>query len=112
MENIFGERLAELRKFRDMTQSDLSKELNVTVATISNYENGHKRPSDEIKVKIAKIFNVSLDYLLGVTRIEYKLDRRDVMSVPSELHDEDRNDVAQYVDFLIYKRNKARSSQS
>lgn len=64
---IFGEILSELRKDRGMTQQDLANQLSVSVHTISSYERNLILPSDEIKIQIAKLFNVSLDYLFGVT---------------------------------------------
>lgn len=66
-EMIFGEILSELRKDRGMTQQDLANQLSVSVHTISSYERNLILPSDEIKIQIAKLFNVSLDYLFGVT---------------------------------------------
>lgn len=63
-----GERLAELRKLKDMTQTELGKVLHVNRNTISNYENNTATPDDEMKIKIANYFGVSLDYLLGVSR--------------------------------------------
>ena len=66
-EMIFGEILSELRKDRGLTQQDLANQLSVSVHTISSYERNLILPSDEIKIQIAKLFNVSLDYLFGVT---------------------------------------------
>lgn len=48
-----------------MTQKDLAKLLSVSINSISMYERELSTPSDEMKVKIAQIFHVSLDYLLG-----------------------------------------------
>lgn len=63
-----GERLAELRKDRKKSQKDLAEYLSVSRNTISNYESGAATPDDETKKKIALYFNVSLDYLMGLTR--------------------------------------------
>ncbi|MBD7912022.1 MULTISPECIES: helix-turn-helix domain-containing protein [Clostridium] len=64
-----SDRLKELRKENNMTQSDLGKILGVGKTTISMYENGNSTPNDEIKIKIANYFNISLDYLLGKSEI-------------------------------------------
>ena len=62
----FGERLKMLRKESRMTQDELARKLNVTKSIISYYELGDRTPSADILVKLAYIFNVSTDYLLGI----------------------------------------------
>ncbi len=66
----FGSLLAELRKERGILQKEVASCLNVTVATISNYENGVHTPDFETLVKLADFFDVSTDYLLQ--RTDYK----------------------------------------
>lgn len=61
---MFGERLRELREESEMTQEQLGKLLNITKQAISNYEKGENEPTLDTLVKMADIFNVSLDYLL------------------------------------------------
>ena len=63
---MFNERLKELRCSINFTQVDLAKELNVTKQCVSNWENNNIQPSIDMLVKIAKYFNVSTDYLLGL----------------------------------------------
>ena len=63
-------RLKALRLSHQMTQKELSQRLNVTPKVVSFYELGQRRPPQETLVKIASIFNVSVDYLLGVTNHE------------------------------------------
>lgn len=48
-----------------MTQQNLADKLNVTKGTISNYENGHSTPSNELLKDLSTILDVSTDYLLG-----------------------------------------------
>jgi len=62
---LIGKRLAEIRNEHGMTQPELAKILSVSVATVSGYEHERTCPSDESKIKIAVLFNISLDYLLG-----------------------------------------------
>ncbi|MEW8974515.1 MAG: helix-turn-helix transcriptional regulator [Tissierellaceae bacterium] len=61
----FGNRLRQLRLENNMTQEDLSKELNVSRATVGRYENDDRFPDKDTLKNIADIFNVSTDYLLG-----------------------------------------------
>ncbi|EKS4344875.1 helix-turn-helix domain-containing protein [Clostridium sporogenes] len=70
---MFGDRLKELREEKEFTQEELGKFLNVSRQTISGYESGSIEPSIANLVKIADIFNVSLDYLLCRTKERYNL---------------------------------------
>ena len=62
-----GARIRQLRLSAGMTQRDLAQRINVGNTTLSQYESGARVPSDEVKIKIASVFGVSVDYLLGVT---------------------------------------------
>lgn len=64
---MIGERLTDLRKDRNLTQKQLAEELNLTKSNISAYECEHNEAPDDTKIALAKYFNVSVDYLLGLT---------------------------------------------
>jgi transcriptional regulator with XRE-family HTH domain len=68
--NMIGDRIRNLREDKRMSQLELAKALNISNTTLSQYENNQRTPSDEIKIKIANYFNVSIDYLLGQTNIK------------------------------------------
>lgn len=70
----FPARIAELRKSLGMTQRDFAKELNITAATISAYENGAKFPSIVTVYDIAQRFGVSIDWLCGNEVVQHKTD--------------------------------------
>lgn len=57
--------IKQLRKGAGMKQSELAKILNVGQSTISGWENGTFEPDQKTLCKIAEIFNVSIDYLVG-----------------------------------------------
>ena len=102
---MFGELLRELRRDRGMTQADLARELSFTPMTISSYERGCSIPDDATKVKIAKIFNVSLDYLLGLIRDPLPYERDDhTVTCPPDFTPEDIKKVQEYVQFLHYQK--------
>ncbi len=61
----FGVYISHLRKEADMTQSELAECLNITRQAISKYEIGDSFPDITILVKIAEVFNVSLDNLIA-----------------------------------------------
>lgn len=62
----FGERLRRIRREQFIRQKQLADHLNIAVSTLSQYENDKRHPNFEILAKIAKYFNVTTDYLLGV----------------------------------------------
>lgn len=64
--NIFSERLKELLHSNDMTQTELSDSLGISSSMLSYYIRGIKQPSVNIIKLIAKKFNVSIDWLLGL----------------------------------------------
>ncbi|GAB6469988.1 helix-turn-helix transcriptional regulator [Bacillus cereus] len=59
--------LKETRKMRKLTQQELANKVNTTKGTISNYENGHSTPSNEMLKDLANVLGVTTDYLLGRT---------------------------------------------
>lgn len=61
---MFGEKLKHLRENRNLLQKDLAENLGVTSQTISGWEIDRTRPDYEMLQKIAKLFDVSIDYLL------------------------------------------------
>lgn len=63
---IFAERLRELRLEKGLSMKELAKELNITDATISYWENDVNEPKITYLKSIALYFNVSTDYLLGL----------------------------------------------
>ena len=62
---IFQERIKEQRKLYGFTQRDIAERLGISQPSYIRYENGSSEPSQENLVKIADIFDVSVDYLLG-----------------------------------------------
>lgn len=60
-----GKRLAEIRKSKKLKQMELAERLNVSQQVISNIERGVTTPDIEQLKKIADIYNISLDQLVG-----------------------------------------------
>ncbi len=61
-----GKIIKELRTESHLTQSDLAEQLNTTQDTISLWELDKSTPDAENIIKLAKLFKVSADYLLGI----------------------------------------------
>ncbi len=66
----FGLRLRELREAHKLSQEQLGRKVGRSKSVISSYENNIKIPPLEIITQFAVIFNVSLDYLVGIDKNE------------------------------------------
>ena len=67
----FGLRLKELREAKHLSQVDVAKRLDVTRSTISGYERNTIMPRAEQLIKLAVLYNTSVDYMLGITNRSY-----------------------------------------
>lgn len=65
MENLFGQRLRELRMERGVGQIELSKAIGVSKGIVSLWENGLREPTMSNLIAMARYFGVSIDYLVG-----------------------------------------------
>ena len=70
---MLGERISELRRRRKMTQRRLADYLSVSLNSVSLYERNLSTPDDDTKIKIAELFDVSMDYLMGTSSQETPL---------------------------------------
>lgn len=66
-QEIFCERLKALRLSQSLTLEQLAKELGLVKQTIGNWEKGVRIPSLDTSIALAEYFNVSLDYLVGLS---------------------------------------------
>ena len=60
-----GERIIELRKKKKWSQADLAKQIAASRDIVGKYERNDNSPSIEMALKLAHVFDVSVDYLLG-----------------------------------------------
>ena len=58
-------RLSDIRKEKGYSQEEVAKKINISQSNYSKYELGKIEPNIELLIKLADIFNVSIDYLLG-----------------------------------------------
>ncbi len=66
---MLNENIKRLRLASNMSQVDIAKKLNVTKQSVSNWENNYIQPSIDMLIKIANLFSVSTDYLLGLENV-------------------------------------------
>lgn len=119
MNNILGSRIKELRLQHNYTQKDLAEKLYVTPKMISFYELGQRAPSDDVKIEICKIFNVSLDYLLGISNIKNPYEDKKNNYIPEtlaahfdgdEFSEEDLEDIENFIEF-VKQRKKVKNKE-
>ena len=56
-----GDRLKKLRKKKKYTQFEVSKIVGISVSAVTNYESGIRIPRDEIKIKLAKLYDSTVE---------------------------------------------------
>lgn len=79
-----GSNIKLLRELNHLNQKELAERLNIATSTLSQYENNIRVPSDDIKIKIADYFNVTIDYLLGRST-NPKLDHKEERDIQKDL---------------------------
>ena len=92
----FSERLRMLRTNAGMTQAELAQRLNVTKSVVSYYELQERTPSPDVLIRLADIFRVTTDYLLGINN-QKTLD-------VSDLSEEDIGYLLMTIDMLKKKK--------
>lgn len=100
---MIGERLADLRKDKKLGQKELAEKLKISPYTISSYEREKSTPDDEMKVKIAKFFNISLDYLLGLVDDEIPIGGGKPFYVPENLPPQAIQEITDYIEYIKTK---------
>lgn len=105
-DNILGKRLKSLRLEANMTRAELALQLNTSIPAISQYETGTRVPSDDIKINIAKLFNVSLDYLMGISPIKNSQSAESYLASLSELSEEDYEEINNFIQYIQSKKHK------
>ena len=107
----FGDVLFQLRTERGIYQKELAEYLSVSIGTISNYENSVHFPDLNSLCRIAEYFNVSADYLLGLTTNSMPIDSLNVklsdgytvgsvLNSILELSQSSRQKMAQYLSMI------------
>lgn len=98
---MIGERLAEMRKDHGDTQAVLAERLGVSLPTVRAWEQEKSSPGHEMLVAICQLYDVSSDYLLGLTDVDpayVQKKRLDLLTA------EERAAVQDYENYLRWKR--------
>ena len=112
-----GDKIKELRKKKDWSQTELAKKMNLKSSNLSRYEAGKIQPSLPIMERFAKVFNVSIDYLLGKNNessefIKIKdVELREKLAKVDNLPNDDKNALKKILDGLLFKNHIKTFSQ-
>jgi len=100
---MIGERLAEIRKDHGDTQAALATRLGVSLPTVRAWEQEKSAPNHEMLVAICRLYDVSSDYLLGLTDLDPAYTRK---KRAASLTAQEQKDVRDYEAYLRWKRKK------
>ncbi len=107
----FNLRLKQLRQRHKLTQSELAEILGLKPTAISNYESKRNEPSFDKLIALSKYFDVSCDYLLGISDAYLPVggevldkDIVDFFNLYQQLNQESANELRSYIEYLIYKQ--------
>ncbi|MDF2542682.1 MAG: transcriptional regulator, family [Herbinix sp.] len=108
----FNDRLKHLRQKSKLTQGELADILGLKPTAISNYESKRNEPSFDKLIALSKYFDVSCDYLLGVSDAYLPvggevLDRDivDFFDLYQQLTPEHTEEIKNFIKYLLYKQD-------
>ncbi len=119
----FAERLKQLRSESNLRQEDLATIISMHRATIGKYETNERFPDKETLIALSKFFNVSVDYLLGITDIRLPAEElikkgtvkvkepTEIEKISSELSERERQELKNYANYLHTKSKLSDSSK-
>jgi len=109
-----GDKILSIRKDRGWSQQQLAKEIGTSGPIIGRYERREMIPSVEVAKKLAKVFNVTLDYLVDDTGDLADIKDRAILDRLLEiekLEQEDKKTIVHVIDSLL-RDAKARKTYS
>jgi len=109
---LLGDKIKLLREDRGVSQLELAKILEVGNSTLSMYESNTRKPDYEVIKKIADYFNVTTDYLLGLTEVPNQQyhdqileDYPEIISIlrrnKRKLNDQDKKRIARIIEAAV-----------
>ena len=98
----FGNRIAQLRKEKDLSRDELGEKIGTSGAIVGRYERNDMKPSIEIAAKIAEALDVSLDYLVGISS-ELIKDKKMINRLEDvkKLPEKEREKIFEYIDLIV-----------
>ncbi len=110
-----GDRIRKLRESRNMTQTELSEILGMkTYTTVSKWEKNENFPKGKDLKKLAEIFNVTSDYLLGLSdtklgKITTQNEHPEILTIYNQLEEPKQEKVLDYATVLLNEQNNMKT---
>ena len=101
---IFGKRLIQARKKKGISQEELAAQLNTKGPVVGRYERDEMKPSIEAAANMAKVLEVSLDWLVGNTDTELNTTTLNRIQDIDKLNQKDKELVFEFLDSFISNR--------
>lgn len=94
---MFGKKLRTLRKKSGLTQANLAKKLGISPSTIGMYEQGRREPDSAMLIKIADLFDVSVDYLVNFKK--------------GKKYSKNADEIADKIEFMLRNREYLKNNK-
>ena len=109
----FSEKLTQLRKNLKWSQEELAKKIGTSGPIIGRYERGEIKPSIEVAAKIADVFDVTVDYLIGKSN-KLTFDKKIIKRIEDieRLSDTDKEKLYYFIDMAIRDAKAKRAYSS
>lgn len=117
---IFSDRLRQLRKQHKLSQDALAKQLFVSQQSVAKWENGKITPNPETLSKIADIFDVSTDYLIGRINQEEPTPeewdsltdmQKDIIVLMGNMSQEQQKDLLEHAEYQFWRATHKKPQQ-
>ena len=112
-----GQRIQELRKKANLSQSDLAAKIEISYPQMSRYEIKDVQPPADVLKRLADAFGVSIDFLVNGTleqKAERSLDDNELLQQFKEveqMNDDDRSTIKKLIDAFITKKKVQKLAQ-
>ena len=97
----FGERLRYLREEKELRQKDVAESMKISTRMIGYYESDKHFPRDaQMVIDLARFFDVSLDYLFGISNVKNSNTMNEFESLFAKLSEENKKSAVDYMNYL------------
>lgn len=115
---IFWDRFYQLCITKGTKPNPVAKEISIGSGTLTKWKEGNTYPNSEALIKIAKYFNCSTDYLLGLTDLseslksEFSQEDISILNKIKKLNTDDRTEIMMIIDYRLNRQEKRKLSAS